>query len=65
MGQWAFSMETVLGLKLPWRSLSIRLVIIDKEGNVDYMSCFNDMHIQKPVKEASETTPTHPYPPPR
>lgn len=51
MGQWAFSMETVLGLKLPWRSLSIRLVTTDKEGNVDYMSCFNDMHIQKPVKE--------------
>ncbi|XP_037013395.2 serine/threonine-protein phosphatase with EF-hands 1 [Artibeus jamaicensis] len=51
MGQWAFSMETVLGLKLPWRSLSSHLVITDQEGNVDYMSCFNDMHIQKPVKE--------------
>ncbi|XP_054437173.1 serine/threonine-protein phosphatase with EF-hands 1 [Pteronotus mesoamericanus] len=51
MSQWAFSMETVLRLNLPWRCLSPRLVITDQEGNVDYMSCFNDVHIQKPVKE--------------
>ncbi|XP_039708194.1 serine/threonine-protein phosphatase with EF-hands 1 [Pteropus medius] len=51
MGQWAFSMENVLGLNLPWRSLSYRLVTTDKDGNIDYMSCFDDMHIQKPVQE--------------
>ena len=57
MGQWAFSMENVLGLNLPWRSLSSRLVTIDKDGNIDYMSSFQDIHIQKPVKEVSETQP--------
>ncbi|XP_019610946.2 serine/threonine-protein phosphatase with EF-hands 1 [Rhinolophus sinicus] len=51
LGQWAFSMENVLGLNLPWRSLSSHLVTTDKDGNVDYMSCFSDIHIQKPVKE--------------
>lgn len=55
MGQWAFSMENVLGLNLPWRSLSSHLVTTDKDGNIDYMSTFQDLHIQKPVKEASET----------
>ncbi|KAB1252466.1 Serine/threonine-protein phosphatase with EF-hands 1 [Camelus dromedarius] len=57
MGQWAFSMENVLGLNLPWRSLSSHLVATDKDGNTDYMSSFQDIHIQKPVKEASETQP--------
>lgn len=51
LGQWAFSMENVLGLNLPWRSLSSHLVITDQDGNIDYMSCFHDIHIQKPVKE--------------
>ncbi|XP_057394879.1 serine/threonine-protein phosphatase with EF-hands 1 isoform X5 [Balaenoptera acutorostrata] len=55
VGQWAFSMENVLGLNLPWRSLSSRLVTIDKDGNIDYMSSFQDIHIQKPVKEAQYT----------
>lgn len=52
MGQWAFSMENVLGLNLPWRSLSSHLVLTDQDGNIDYMTCFHDIHIQKPVKEA-------------
>ncbi|KAM5196731.1 serine/threonine-protein phosphatase with EF-hands 1 isoform 1-T5 [Hipposideros larvatus] len=51
MSQWAFSMENVLGLNLPWRSLSSHLVTTDDDGNIDYMSCFSDIHIQKPVKE--------------
>ncbi|XP_066106221.1 serine/threonine-protein phosphatase with EF-hands 1 [Saccopteryx bilineata] len=51
MGQWAFSMENVLGLNLPWRSLSSHLVLTNEDGYIDYMSCFNDIHIQKPVKE--------------
>nr|KAF6492818.1 protein phosphatase with EF-hand domain 1 [Molossus molossus] len=51
MGQWAFAMENVLGLNLPWRTLSSQLIITDQDGNVDYMSCFYDIHIQKPVKE--------------
>uniref|UniRef100_A0A8D2E1W4 Serine/threonine-protein phosphatase n=1 Tax=Sciurus vulgaris TaxID=55149 RepID=A0A8D2E1W4_SCIVU len=55
IAQWAFSMESILGLNLPWRSLSSRLVNIDKSGNVDYMSSFQDVHIEKPVKEVHST----------
>ncbi|XP_020936305.1 serine/threonine-protein phosphatase with EF-hands 1 isoform X5 [Sus scrofa] len=55
MGQWAFSMENVLGLNLPWRSLSSHLVTTDKDGNIDYMSTFQDLHIQKPVKEVQSS----------
>lgn len=53
LAQWAFSMESILGLNLPWRSLSSHLVHIDQDGNVDYMSSFQDIHIEKPVKEVS------------
>ncbi|XP_058391152.1 serine/threonine-protein phosphatase with EF-hands 1 isoform X1 [Diceros bicornis minor] len=55
MGQWAFSMENILGLNLPWRSLSSHLVTTDKDGNIDYMSSFQDIHIKKPVKEVQST----------
>ncbi|XP_076417580.1 serine/threonine-protein phosphatase with EF-hands 1 isoform X2 [Peromyscus maniculatus bairdii] len=51
LAQWAFSMESILGLNLPWRSLRSHLVNIDSDGNVDYMSSFQDVHIEKPVKE--------------
>lgn len=53
--QWAFAMESILGLNLPWRTLSLHLVNIDKDGYVDYMSSFQDIHIEKPVKEAEST----------
>uniref|UniRef100_A0A2K5CQB5 Serine/threonine-protein phosphatase n=1 Tax=Aotus nancymaae TaxID=37293 RepID=A0A2K5CQB5_AOTNA len=53
VSKWAFCMETILGLNLPWRSLSSNLVIIDQNGNVDYMSSFRNIHIEKPVKEAN------------
>nr|XP_034341565.1 serine/threonine-protein phosphatase with EF-hands 1 [Arvicanthis niloticus] len=49
--QWAFSMENILGLNLPWRSLSSHLVSIDSNGSVDYMSSFDDIHIEKPMKD--------------
>nr|XP_054363401.1 serine/threonine-protein phosphatase with EF-hands 1 [Mirounga angustirostris] len=55
MGQWAFSMENILGLNLPWRSLSSHLVTTDNNGNINYMSSFQDIHIQKPVKEVQST----------
>ncbi|XP_029785950.1 serine/threonine-protein phosphatase with EF-hands 1 isoform X2 [Suricata suricatta] len=55
LGQWAFSMENTLGLHLPWRSLSSHLVTTDTDGNINYMSSFQDIHIQKPVKEAQST----------
>uniref|UniRef100_A0A8C6R494 Serine/threonine-protein phosphatase with EF-hands n=2 Tax=Nannospalax galili TaxID=1026970 RepID=A0A8C6R494_NANGA len=52
LAQWAFSLENILGLNLPWRSLSSHLVYMDQDGNIDYMSSFQDVHIEKPVKEA-------------
>lgn len=55
VGQWASSMEVVLDLNLPWRSLSFHLVTRDKDGNIDYMSSFQDIRIKNPVKEASGT----------
>ncbi|XP_010594134.2 serine/threonine-protein phosphatase with EF-hands 1 [Loxodonta africana] len=55
LSQWAFSMESILELNLPWRSLSSRLVNTDKDGNIDYMSSFQDVQIQKPVKEVHST----------
>ncbi|XP_008063662.2 serine/threonine-protein phosphatase with EF-hands 1 [Carlito syrichta] len=51
VSQWAFCMESILRLNLPWRSLSLHLVDIDRDGKVDYMSSFHDIHIEKPVKE--------------
>ncbi|XP_013004359.1 serine/threonine-protein phosphatase with EF-hands 1 [Cavia porcellus] len=50
--QWAFSMENILGLNLPWRTLSSHLVHIDKDGYADYLTSFQDIRIEKPVKEA-------------
>ncbi|XP_008578074.1 PREDICTED: serine/threonine-protein phosphatase with EF-hands 1 [Galeopterus variegatus] len=53
--QWAFSMEKTLGLNLPWRSLSSHLVKTDEDGNIDYMSSFQNIHIEKPVEEIQST----------
>ncbi|XP_042526465.1 serine/threonine-protein phosphatase with EF-hands 1-like [Dipodomys spectabilis] len=46
VAQWAFTVENTLGLNLPWRALSPHLVNIDSDGNVDYMSCFEDVKIE-------------------
>ncbi|XP_008987284.1 serine/threonine-protein phosphatase with EF-hands 1 isoform X2 [Callithrix jacchus] len=53
VSQWAFCMESILGLNLPWRSLSSNLVIIDQNGNVEYMSSFQNIQIEKPIQEAN------------
>ncbi|XP_069896882.1 serine/threonine-protein phosphatase with EF-hands 1-like isoform X1 [Dipodomys merriami] len=50
VAQWAFSMENILELNLPWRTLSPHLVNIDSDGNVDYMSIFQDVHIVKSLE---------------
>jgi hypothetical protein len=54
LAEWAFSMENILGLNLPWRSLSSHLVTIDSSGSVDYMSSFDDIRIEKPTKDVSD-----------
>nr|XP_039331382.1 serine/threonine-protein phosphatase with EF-hands 1 isoform X4 [Saimiri boliviensis boliviensis] len=53
VSQWAFCMESILGLHLPWRSLSSNLATIDENGNIEYMSSFRNIHIEKPIKEAN------------
>ncbi|XP_055987108.1 serine/threonine-protein phosphatase with EF-hands 1 [Sorex fumeus] len=55
LSQWAFSLENVLGLNLPWRTLSSHLVKTDENGNVEYMSTFEDLCIQKPIKEVQSS----------
>ncbi|ELW48742.1 Serine/threonine-protein phosphatase with EF-hands 1 [Tupaia chinensis] len=55
MAQWALIMENVLGLNLPWRTLGSHLVNIDKNGNIDYASSFQDIRIGKSMKEVQST----------
>uniref|UniRef100_A0A669Q3J4 Serine/threonine-protein phosphatase n=1 Tax=Phasianus colchicus TaxID=9054 RepID=A0A669Q3J4_PHACC len=49
VSDWAAVMESVLQLKLPWRTLKSRLVKTDPDGNVDYMSCFYYMDTVQPT----------------
>ncbi|XP_059506470.1 serine/threonine-protein phosphatase with EF-hands 1 isoform X2 [Stegostoma tigrinum] len=49
--QWASAVESVLHLHLPWRTLRSRLVRVDAEGSVDYLSSFEDLQIEQPMKE--------------
>ncbi|CAH2220583.1 serine threonine- phosphatase with EF-hands 1 isoform X1, partial [Pelobates cultripes] len=51
ISEWALSMEAVLHLNLPWRTLRSRLAKINSDGTVEYLSCFEDLQIQQPVKE--------------
>uniref|UniRef100_A0A669QLX5 Serine/threonine-protein phosphatase n=1 Tax=Phasianus colchicus TaxID=9054 RepID=A0A669QLX5_PHACC len=51
VSDWAAVMESVLQLKLPWRTLKSRLVKTDPDGNVDYMSCFYYMDTARPMHQ--------------
>ncbi|KAM4795691.1 serine/threonine-protein phosphatase with EF-hands 1 [Rhinophrynus dorsalis] len=51
ISEWASAIETVLHLDLPWRTLRSRLVRVTSEGCVDYMSCFEDLQLEQPIKE--------------
>lgn len=44
-------MESVLHLDLPWRTLRSRLVQLGSDERVDYLSCFDDLEIEQPLKE--------------
>uniref|UniRef100_A0A8C4X431 Serine/threonine-protein phosphatase n=1 Tax=Erpetoichthys calabaricus TaxID=27687 RepID=A0A8C4X431_ERPCA len=48
---WASAVESVLHLDLPWRTLRSRLVKLGPDGNVDYLSCFEDLQIERSIKE--------------
>ncbi|NWS22979.1 PPE1 phosphatase, partial [Pachyramphus minor] len=49
---WATAMESVLQLELPWRMLRPRLAQTNPDGQVDFMSCFYDLKMDQPIKEA-------------
>ncbi|XP_053313388.1 serine/threonine-protein phosphatase with EF-hands 1 [Spea bombifrons] len=48
--EWASSVEAVLHLDLPWRTLRSRLVRLTSDGNVEYLSCFEDLQMERPIK---------------
>ncbi|XP_077199240.1 serine/threonine-protein phosphatase with EF-hands 1 [Paroedura picta] len=49
--QWASAMESVLHLDLPWRTLRSRLVHQVQDGSVEYLSSFDALEIELPIKE--------------
>ncbi|XP_071430260.1 serine/threonine-protein phosphatase with EF-hands 1 [Pithys albifrons albifrons] len=49
---WAAAMESVLQLELPWRMLRSQLAQMNSDGEVDFMSCFYDLKVDQPIKEA-------------
>ncbi|XP_077336882.1 serine/threonine-protein phosphatase with EF-hands 1 [Lithobates pipiens] len=48
---WARAVEAILHLDLPWRTLRSRLARLTPDGSLEYMSCFEDLQIEKPIKE--------------
>ncbi|KAM5180757.1 serine/threonine-protein phosphatase with EF-hands 1 [Mantella aurantiaca] len=48
---WARAVEAVLHLELPWRTLRSQLARSTPDGSVEYLSCFEDLQIEKPIKE--------------
>ncbi|KAM5221404.1 serine/threonine-protein phosphatase with EF-hands 1 [Ctenodactylus gundi] len=53
--EWALTMDSVLELNLPWKSLSTCFVEVDKTGHVQYMSTFENNDFVKPEKQAETT----------
>ncbi|NXC54837.1 PPE1 phosphatase, partial [Aleadryas rufinucha] len=52
VNDWAAAMESVLQLELPWRMLRSQLAQMNPDGEVDFMSCFYDLKMGQPTKEA-------------
>ncbi|NWW81471.1 PPE1 phosphatase, partial [Climacteris rufus] len=52
VNDWAAAMESVLQLELPWRMLRPQLAQMNPDGEVDFMSCFYDLKMGRPIKEA-------------
>ncbi|KAE8622538.1 hypothetical protein XENTR_v10005279 [Xenopus tropicalis] len=51
ISEWASAVEAVLHLDLPWRTLRPRLIKLTSDGSVDYLSSFEDLQIEQPIKE--------------
>ncbi|XP_036241394.1 serine/threonine-protein phosphatase with EF-hands 1 isoform X1 [Molothrus ater] len=52
VNDWAAAMESVLQLELPWRMLRSQLAQMNPDGEADFMSCFYDLKMGQPIKEA-------------
>ncbi|XP_064412961.1 serine/threonine-protein phosphatase with EF-hands 1 [Latimeria chalumnae] len=50
VNEWASAIESVLTMDLPWRTMRSRLVRLSPDGKVEYLSCFEDLWLEKPVK---------------
>ncbi|XP_064355468.1 serine/threonine-protein phosphatase with EF-hands 1 isoform X3 [Dromaius novaehollandiae] len=51
VSDWAEVMESVLCLELPWRTLRPQLAWSSPDGCIEYMTCFHNLKIGKPVEE--------------
>uniref|UniRef100_H3ARN2 Serine/threonine-protein phosphatase with EF-hands n=1 Tax=Latimeria chalumnae TaxID=7897 RepID=H3ARN2_LATCH len=51
VNEWASAIESVLTMDLPWRTMRSRLVRLSPDGKVEYLSCFEDLWLEKPVFE--------------
>ncbi|XP_075706901.1 serine/threonine-protein phosphatase with EF-hands 1 [Rhinoderma darwinii] len=51
INDWASTLEAVLHLDLPWRTLRSKLARLAFDGSVEYLSCFEDLQIEKSIKE--------------
>ncbi|KAL5270424.1 hypothetical protein ACHWQZ_G001220 [Mnemiopsis leidyi] len=57
MAEWTESMNSVLNLDLPWRTLRAKLVEQDEDGKIKYESCFKDGALEGNIanKQVTET----------
>ncbi|XP_057313547.1 serine/threonine-protein phosphatase with EF-hands 2-like [Hydractinia symbiolongicarpus] len=53
VSQWANGLEKVLHLKLPWTILRAKLVDVDKDGNVLYMSSWDGYKVNSAISQMS------------
>ncbi|KAG9485713.1 hypothetical protein GDO78_008676 [Eleutherodactylus coqui] len=50
ISDWVTAVESVLHLNLPWRTLRSRLARLTFDGGVEYLSCFEDLQMEKSIK---------------
>ncbi|KAJ8399617.1 hypothetical protein AAFF_G00410280 [Aldrovandia affinis] len=51
--EWAQAVESVLRLDLPWRTLRPRLARLTQDGNVEYLSCFENIYAGQPLPQVT------------
>ena len=53
LNDWAYCLESVLHLKLPWALLREKLVATDDNGNILYMTCLEGYKFDSAVPQVS------------